>query len=100
LVFIGICLKHLFSKIEFVYDEDDISRLVPLLSEQEYIDALWDDCVKYADLYVPILITDDSYSEHDYSKLIDICEINWSLVFDIGNNELFVKNGHLELTDI
>lgn len=82
LLYISHCLKLLLEQIGFFYHENDVSSLkLPVA----FIDTecLWDDFLKFTN-YVPVLITDDTYSVQDMEKLKSLCNVQWSLVVDIG----------------
>ena len=82
LFYVAYCCKLLWDKIEYPYDENDISTLC-VSSEFTNAEELWEGFIKYTN-YVPVLITDDKYSIKDIQQLRDLCGMNWQMVIDIG----------------
>ncbi len=82
LFYIAYCCRLLAEKIDYQYNENDISSLcVP--PEFTNTEELWEDLVKFTN-YVPVLITDDQYSVDNCRELENLCAIDWQLVIDIG----------------
>lgn len=86
LVYIGFGLKKLFELIDYKWDESNCSRLVDKENDLSYAKKLWDECGKFRNEYIKILITDDMYDKDQYKKLLTIAEIDWRLIVDVGNN--------------
>ena len=82
LLFIAQCLKLLLHNINFSYDENDISSLL-LPSEFTDTETLWEDFLKFTN-YTPVLITDDLYTDENYSRLKGLCTVRWSMMVDVG----------------
>lgn len=82
--YIGNSFKALFDKIQFQWNTQNITLLQSEISKEEYVDDLWENGIKYASKYVPILITDDAYNMESYKKIKKISEVKWALVIDIG----------------
>ena len=86
LLYLGICFRRLFEIIDFEWSSEDMSKLLYAVSKNDYIDDLWDNCLKKVNKRIPVLITDDSYSQDEYSELLDLDRIDWSLIIDIGSH--------------
>ena len=82
LFYIAFCCKLLAEKIEYEYNDNNISS-VCMPPEFTNTEELWEDLVKYTN-YVPVLITDDQYSIENCVELENICAIDWQLIIDIG----------------
>lgn len=89
LFYIAYCCRLLIEKIGYQYDENDISSLhMPL--ESTSTEELWENLVKFTN-YVPILITDDQYSDENYRELENLCAIDWQLIVDVGPEQEDLK---------
>lgn len=86
LQYVGESFKALFAKIDFQWSTESLTKLNYALSKDDYVEALWENCVCHAFNYVPILLTDDSYLKNDYKQLENILGIKWAFVVDIGEN--------------
>lgn len=85
LLFIAYCLKLLLQKTGYAWDENDISPL-HLISAFTDAESLWEDFLKFTS-YVPVLITDDLYSDGNPAQFNGLCNIRWSMVVDIGDEQ-------------
>ena len=84
LQYMGESFKALFKKIDFEWSAENISKLDYLFSKDDYVEVLWENCVRYAFNYVPVLITDDNYKDNEYKQLKKILGMKWAFVIDIG----------------
>lgn len=95
LLYISYCIKILMEKIDYNYNENDISTLCGL-PEFDDIENLWEGFVKFTN-YVPVLITDDNYSQEESEQLKSLCGMDWQMIIDIGleQKDLYIYKNFL-----
>lgn len=100
LLYISHCFRLLLEKIDFSYDENDISCL-NLPAAFTNTEDLWDNFLKFTN-YVSVLVTDDIYTSNNIAELKGLCNVQWSLVVDIGQekNEPILYKTFLENSKI
>ncbi|MCC8104661.1 MAG: hypothetical protein LIO99_01340 [Clostridiales bacterium] len=85
LIYIGCGLEKLFSLISYNWDREDISELGNKKNDEKEKAALWEECGRFRDEYIKILVTDDTYAIEQYPQLQNIANIGWRLIVDVGS---------------
>ena len=88
LIYSSLCLTKLLEILQSkdVYS-DSVSNLIPLTANTDFSEMVDKHWLNYlSSHYIPILITDDSYVDIDYSLFTGLKKVKWSLVIEIGKN--------------
>ena len=84
LLYITVNLKQLFSLTNTSWNPAPASRLHFAFSKDETIDEMWENCGKFQEGYVKILLTDGTYDSSDFADMEGLTRVEWSFVIDIS----------------
>lgn len=88
LIYIAYGFERFFSLINYKWDKNDVSRMIHRTDDYDNVSALWNECGKFRNEYIKILITDDSYEMQDYKSIFNLAEIDWRLIVDVGRKKV------------